>query len=49
MRCAAFLRAPWRDPIQAIEPFADEPWAAAFVSVLAAAVRTGQVAREERA
>jgi para-aminobenzoate synthetase component I len=32
MRFAAFLRASWRDPVQALSGFADEPWAAGFVT-----------------
>ncbi len=28
LACAARLAAPWRDPVEALEPFADEPYAA---------------------
>lgn len=32
MRCAAELERPWRDPVEALSAFADEPWAIGFLS-----------------
>ncbi|MFA5599959.1 MAG: aminodeoxychorismate synthase component I, partial [Phenylobacterium sp.] len=32
MRCTALLDAPWREPLEALSAFADEPWAVGLLS-----------------